>query len=314
MWNFIKKIFNFKASIPFLMLIIGSGLFIVCICWKFEDQYPIWHELLSKLGDILLISSLLSFLTNTAEYLGVFKKALEEIIYDYKFLKNRNDIEDVWKNVSKILFKSKFPQISDALLKTVQKNYITDKEVSYYSNYRNLYEIKIDEDDNECFIIQNEVSFVLKTDTKDEFVFPMNNWLCAKEEDLEQTDHPFKEISVNGKKIEIDTIQKKYENGMVNFSCEIKLSGSFEYKIKQCLEKRLLYKQDNYLAFRAKWLVNNMTVQLFYPKEISIHFICRGTSEDFNLVKKREGYLEYEYKGLILRRQGYVIILNRFDK
>lgn len=315
MWDNIKKIFNLKASIPFIMLVIGGALFVICICWEFGTQYPILYKLLEKLGDILLISSLLSFLTNTAEYLGVFKKALEDIVFDYKFLKNRNDIEDVWKNVSKILFRSKFPQISDALLKTIKNNYISDKEVSYYSNYRNVYDIKIDENDSDCFLIQNEISFTLKTDSKDEFIFPMNNWLCCKEESVDDANHPFKKVLINNRPAIISEVLKEYENEneVIHFSCELKLAGSTEYKIKQLLEKRLFYKQDNFLAFRAKWLVNNMTVQLFYPKDISIHFICRGTSEDFSLVKRREGYLEYEYKGLILRRQGYVVILNKFN-
>jgi hypothetical protein len=33
-------------------------------------------------------------------------------------------------------------------------------------------------------------------------------------------------------------------------------------------------------------------------------------AKSYNLVKKRDGYLEYEYKGLILQKQGYIMILN----
>lgn len=56
--------------------------------------------------------------------------------------------------------------------------------------------------------------------------------------------------------------------------------------------------------------MNNMTIQLFYPKTLNILFIERATADKFNLVKKKDDYLEYEYKGLILRSQGYIMILN----
>lgn len=292
------------------MLLLGGGLFLICLLFPFNETYPIVFCVLSKLGDILLISALLSFLTNTAEYLGVFRKALEEIVYDPKFLRNRKDIEDVWENVSKVLFKSRFPQISHNLLVTIKKNYLSDNEVSYYGDYKNIYDIKYDSEDKRCVIVKNDINFTLHAVDTSDFTFPIKSWICSKDGDKQKTFFNINSIHVNGDLVVPKQISIIHKDGQLCFHYEITLKGSTEYKIKQSLEKRYSLDCDNYIGFQAKWLVNNLTVQLFHPEDMEVLFINRAASESFNLIKKKENYLEYEYKGLILRKQGYIMILN----
>lgn len=310
MLDFIKKIFHFKSSLPILFLIVGGGLLIWCVFFPFEASSPKWYQFWLKLGEILLVSSLLSFLTSTVEYLGVFRDALTDVIYDNKFLKNRKDLEEIWLKVSKALFKSKFPNINNALLGTIKKNYLPEDEVCYYSDYRNISEIKYDSNDKAYIIVSNEISFTLKVVDASKITFPMNNWICTGEDNKDNVEFKFESVKVNGVLVDVKSKGNFFENNQILFKNEIELKGHTEYKIEQVIHKKYLLKDDNYIGFKAKWLVNNMNVQLFYPKEMDVLFVDRGTSEKFNLVKKRDGYLEYEYKGLILRKQGYIMILN----
>ncbi len=310
MLDFIKKIFHFKSSLPILFLIVGGGLLIWCVFFPFEASSPKWYQFGLKLGEILLVSSLLSFLTSTVEYLGVFRDALTDVIYDNKFLKNRKDLEEIWLKVSKALFKSKFPNINNALLGTIKKNYLPEDEVCYYSDYRNISEIKYDSNDKAYIIVSNEISFTLKVVDASQITFPMNNWICTGEDNKDNVEFKFESVKVNGVLVDVKSKGIFFENNQILFKNEIELKGHTEYKIEQVIHKKYLLKDDNYIGFKAKWLVNNMNVQLFYPKEMDVLFVDRGTSDKFNLVKKRDGYLEYEYKGLILRKQGYIMILN----
>lgn len=310
MIDFIKKIFHFKSSLPILFLLVGGGLLVWCTFFPFQETSPKWYSFWLKLGEILLVSSLLSFLTSTVEYLGVFRDAIVDVIYDSKFLKNRKDLEDIWLKVSKALFKSKFPNINNSLLSTIKKNYLSDDEVSYYSEYRNISDIKYDSEDNNFIVVRNDISFTLKVIDTNRITFPMNNWICTGENNLDKIEFVIESVKVNG--VNVNVVQKgmTFENNQAHFKHEIELKGCTEYKIEQVIHKKYLLKDDNYIGFKAKWLVNNMNVQLFHPKEMDVLFVDRGTSEKFNLVKKRDGYLEYEYKGLILRKQGYIMILN----
>ena len=120
----IKRIFQFRMALPTLCLFIGVFLFCACAFDLFgiEETNKVAFKTLEKIGDLILISSVISFLIDSAKYMGIYKRALEEVIYDTKFLKKRNDIEDIWVRVSDVLFQSKFPQISTKLMMAI-KNY-----------------------------------------------------------------------------------------------------------------------------------------------------------------------------------------------
>ena len=89
------------------------------------------------------------------------------------------------------------------------------------------------------------------------------------------------------------------------------LYGCTEYRIQQTLNQKYNLKEDNFLGFRARWLVNDMRIQLFHPADMKILFVNRATANGFEVNNDRETFKEYEYKGLILKHQGYIIILNR---
>lgn len=306
----LKRFLSFFLSRPFWIFFAGILFFFGGAFISYFEVHPNWQMVLMKIGEILLISVLFSFLTNSIEFIGVFQDLLEKVIYDAKFLKKRKDISKIWETVSKEMFKSKFPKISRPLLEIIKKDYLSQDEVSYYSDYRNIYDVKFDDADRNFIIVNNDVSFVLNAVNENEFSFPIKNWICASDATKDNVDFEIKSVTVNNNPVVPKLVKKEYKDGCLFFHYEIKLKGCKEYSIKQNIKKRYSIKEDNYIAFKAKWLVNNMTVQLFHPKEFNVLFVERATSEKFNIVKKREDYLEYEYKGLILRSQGYIMIFN----
>lgn len=312
---FIKRLFQFRMAVPVILLVMGLPLLCVAAFdpWQLESSSPHWYKLLEKGSDIILVSSLISFLLDSAEYMGIFKRDLEEIIYDTRFLEKRNDIEDIWVRVSKVFTKLKFPQISTPLMQAVKNFYTSDDDLklSYYSDYRNVYTITFDEQDEHFINVKSETSFTLKVEDSKEFNFPMRYWNCVAENNQGSVTVNSDHISVNGKPTKVKDPVKSYQDGMICHTFNLELKGSTEYHITQENHQRYDLRQDNYLGFRARWLVNDMRIQIFHPGNLKLLFVNRATANGFKNNKETEEFSEYEYKGLILKNQGYIIILNK---
>lgn len=313
---FIKRIFQFRLALPSILLLIGLLLFCTCAFDWFgiEDTRKTLFKILEKIGDLILISSIIAFLIDSAEYMGAFKREIEAVIYDTKFLKKRNDIEDVWVDVSDVLFESKFPQISKKLMMAV-KNYYTpddDLKLNYYNDYRITYTVEYDEENPDYIRVESKTSFQLNVEDTKEFEFPTRYWTCVDESEQDTVETIMSAIAVNGKPgPELKDPQKSYDNGMVCYSFKIKLKGETEYLIEQTIHQKYNLKEDNYLGFLARWLVNDMRVQLFHPPDMQVLFVNRATADGFKTNIVRENFKEYEHKGLILKHQGYILILNK---
>ena len=313
--SYIKRLFQFRLAVPVILLVIG--ILLLCISafdpWELETSSPHWYKFIGKCADIVLVSSLISFLLDSAEYMGIFKKDLEEIIYDTKYLEKRNDIEDIWVRVSKVFTKLRFPQISTPLMNAVKDFYTPDDELklSYYTDYRNVYTIEYDETDCNFINVKNEITFTLKVEDTKNFYFPMRYWNCVAENEKDSVTINFEKITINGVAAKVTKPEKSYKDGMICHTFKLELEGKTEYQICQENKQRYDLRQDNYLGFRARWLVNDMRIQIFHPANLKLLFVNRATANGFRTNKETPDFSEYEYKGLILKNQGYIIILNK---
>lgn len=310
--GYIKDIFKFKQAIPVILLIIGVPLFVICSFGAFglENSHKQWFRLLDGLSNVIVMSALVSFLVDSVEFMGVFKRALEDIIYDTKFLKKRNDIDEIWVKVSKELFKSKFPQISNQLMQTVRKYYEPGDglKLTYYNDYVNTYTLTFDEKDKNIIHLVHDVSFTLNVEDKKGFDFPMTLWTCVSEGNKDKVSLVCDNVTVNGEAAKAEVSEPKYEDGALKYDYKLQLKGSTEYKIKQKITKEYSLKDDNFIGYKARWLVNGMRVKVFHPKELGILFVNRGVMGKFSKEEK-EDFKEYEYKGLILKHQGYILTI-----
>lgn len=315
----IKRIFQFRMALPTLCLFIGVFLFCTCAFDLFgiEETNKVAFKTLEKIGDLILISSVISFLIDSAKYMGIYKRALEEVIYDTKFLKKRNDIEDIWVRVSDVLFQSKFPQISTKLMMAIKNYYKPDDDLklNYYNDYRITYTVAYDNENADFIRVESKASFILNVEDEKEFDFPMKFWTCVDESEQETVETIMSAITVNSKSVpELKEPLKSYDNGMVCYSFKVKLKGETEYRIEQIVRQKYNLNEDNYLAFRARWLVNDMRVQLFHPEDMQVLFVNRATADGFKTNIDKKDFKEYEHKGLILKHQGYILILNKRTK
>lgn len=304
---FLKLIGNIKSHIPFLYLLAGIICFVLSIYWN-QEEFPILNKITTTITNITLVSVFLSFLIDSAKYLNIFQDALTDVIYDNKFLTKRKDIQKLWENVSKAMFKQKFPQINHELLVEVKKNYLPNEDVSFYQDYTYCIELKFDENEKNLIHQKNDIRFILNTQSKDKFTFETTNRI--KTSGTLRT-YECKSFKVNNTIVTPRKSAPRLENGYQVTDLFVDLEGNTKYNIDHSLEKTYLITEDNFICFQAKWLVRNIRIQLFLPGNITPILVPDGLDPNsFKCVKSDDLYCEYEYKGLLLRHQGFIIILN----
>lgn len=303
----LKLLGNIKSHIPFIYIITGLFAFGMSLYWN-EDNFPILNKISSTVANIFLVSVFLSFLIDSAKYLNIFQDALTDVIYDNKFLSKRKDIQRLWENVSKAMFKQKFPQINHDLLVEVKKNYLPNEDVSFYQDYTYSIDLKFDENEKNLIHQKNDIRFILHTQSKDKFTFQTTNRIKTSGT---QRKYECKSFKVNNTLVTPRKSEPRLENGYQITELYVDLEGDTKYNIDHCLEKTYLITEDNFICFQAKWLVRNIRIQLFLPDNVSHILVPNGLDPNsFKCVKNNGGYCEYEYKGLLLRHQGFIIILN----
>jgi hypothetical protein len=295
---------NLQGGSAWILLIIGI---IAYVMGYGVIKDPIWNSISIKIGDVFIIGCVIGYLTNAARFLNLFKQDLQDIIYGKEFISKRRDIDSVWENLSKLLFKNKFPKIHKELLQTT-KEYFPKDEISYYDDYET--HIVIEWVNKETGIIKttDNVSFNLITVTTEEFVYPMKTWTTTND-----IVNVVTKIKVNGKEPDcvIDADPQKDKEGSVCQEKRIKLRGSTKYKIEYTREKTYSIRSDYYIGFRAKYITTNLRACIDLPEGIEALFICRGTQKDFDevSVNNNKNRIERKYKGIVLPRQGYIFAL-----
>lgn len=305
--NSILSYNNFRSGSAWILLLIGIALYAAGYFWI--DQNSILKEIAIKIGDILVIGVILGYLSNAAQFLGIFKKDLQDIIYGKEFIQQRKDITPLWENVTKQMFKNKFPIIHKDFLKVINE-YLPNKEISYYNDYEA--NTTIDWVDRDAGIIEvtDIRSFELIADNDKEFTFPLTTWTTVNDES--RFSQKIIDLVVNGETYNPKNIVTSKDNGQICNKFDIKLSGSTKYEIKYTRKKRYNINEDYYIGFRAKYIVNKLRVCLDYPEGINAMFVCRGTQNDFDDIKSaRTRRIEKKYRGLILPRQGYIFVLQK---
>lgn len=296
----------FRSGAAWIFFILGIVLYYI---GYFQiDSQSVWKEIFIKGGDILIIGVILGYLSNAAQFLGIFKQDLQDIIYGKEFIKQRKDITPLWETISKQMFKNKFPAIHKEFLKVIN-GYFPENEVSFYNDYESHITIEWIDSRRGVIRVIDSVSFELIADSTDEFEYPLKTWTRVKEK--ETYENKITELIVNNQTPIIENVGEYHENDDICHEQKVKLKGSTKYEIRYVREKTYNINEDYYIGFRAKYIVNKLRVCLDYPDDIDAIFTCRGTQLDFEDVKNSKRRIEKKYKSIILPRQGYIFALRK---
>lgn len=315
--KFVSVEYIFTSSFWIFLLV---GLFLYLGGWYLDyvsDDESVLSKFLVTTGQTCLIGTVFSVISKTTYFVDYISDILEEIIYTSGHIDKRKDKEEIWERVTESLFVDKIPGLHHEISETIKQNYIPQSTISYYNNYRLVIKMKWADREKHILCCTEKYYFDLHTIDNKEFVFERTSWYPKTNKSLVNGgERRIVSYKVNGVDKTDDLKPEKVNNGPDEEKCfvyNIKLKGSTLYHIEQCTERYFCLDEDNFIGFRAKWLVNNMDVRISHPKGIKLKYIPRGTTVSFNIVKKEDDCLDIDYKGLILRGQGYIILLNIKD-
>lgn len=298
---------NFKRGSGWLFLLFGVGLYLIgFLVFEPEDS---WGKLSLRIGDLLILGVLLGYLTNSARFMGAFKKDLENIIYGKEFVSQRKDIYPIWERVSQALFGNRFPTINVELLETL-KRYFPEKDAYYLCDYAVQINLGWQNKKDGILLARENVSFKLVSETKDQVFYRCQTW--TQSNDKKAYECSIKGFTVDDAPCHNGNIQKESsEDGdTIEEVWNVKLEGKNIYRISFEREKKYKFDDDFFIGFRATHIVKDLRVRLTYPKDMDAIFTCRGTLNDFKDDVSKEGNtIAKIYEGIILPRQGYLIPL-----
>lgn len=301
----IQKVYNskgFQSSIPYITLTLGIILLVFGIFGPIESDD--WRELLKAAGKSILAGGIFAILLKAIQFMGVFKEELAKVIYEPKHLSVREDLPELWEKMSTVLFKDKFPLISNKLLKDVKEIYFPTKEVSYYDNTEHIIELKIIDKEN-CVIqlvVTSSMNVICESkDTKTIYEFGHSK--------DEKSRHTITKFSIDGDGAPQYETASKQIGGTEYEISKVHLTGKEKYAIEKVVERNLHLNDDNVSAFHATKIFSKLKVQIHHDPEIELEFNKAGTLRDYQVKKQRHNFKEYYYEGLIYPQQGYYLTL-----
>lgn len=295
-----------KRSIGCILGVIGILCYIFAY-WRFDPD-ELSYRILINIADVLVIGVVVGYLSSVAQWAGVFKKEIQDIVFGKKLVGERKDIEDVWSNVTKQLLKNRFSDIQKELLESIKISTIPNEDiVSYYEDYdSDIQLVWVDQNSGLVKSIES-ISFTLIAESDKEIRLPIKtSTVCGNPSDC-RISNPL--ITVDGYQPKIENSKPEKSGGQLMFSSTVFLSGKKQYQVSYTREKIYNINEDYYIGLKSQYIVRNLTVSLHLPDNIEALFIERGSGFGFSTVKNDKNCIKKKLKGVIFPKQGYIFAL-----
>ena len=307
---------NLKKSVGWICCIIGLVLY--TIGYVFLDHTGIASKIVIDIADVLIIGVVVGYLSSVAQWSGVFKKDIQDIVFGEKCIGERKDIEHIWRNVTKQLLKNKFAGIHKELLEAIKNATLpSDETVSYYENYDSHINLQWHNRVKNIVRLEETISFNLIAESDKEINLPVKTWsiISSEKKDIttdEDFNIDFPKIKVDGKiPSEINNEDPIREGDEVIQVSNVKLKGKKNYLVTYTRTKIYDLTADFFIGLKSQYMIKNLTVTFNYPDGIDAIFIERGTSIDFESVKNDKNCIIMLLKGVIFPKQGYIFALSQ---
>lgn len=311
---------SLKESYGWIILIIGAVCYVFGYVLIYNEasivrvwsRVGFWAELIVDIGDILLVGGVVGYLSGIAQWKGLFVEELEKVMFGKQLLSKRNDLNTIWENVTKQMFKYKFMAIHRDILDALKHYLPDDGEISYYDNFSEDISVEWDNRARGIVHVRETLVFDIVAESTDEFEYSVKSTtfipenIGAPEECIKHT------VFIEENKIDTETTYEKDDSGVVTAQTLTKLSGKIRYKFKYIIDKKYCLYSDYHISYRNKRYIHNMRVSILLDDGIKAKFIDRGSFEGFREVKNTKNNIIMCYNGVVIPRQGFIFALNTY--
>jgi len=314
-----NKLLEFFKNRFFWLLFAGTLLLIFGYFDIIPNEFNNIKEIFKIIGTASLSGGFFMFLTKSKIFTDIFKEELRKVIYAEEHLSKRKDLEDIWENVTQELCNKKFKDISSKLQKNVKDYYLPLNHEYYYKDYKLDVDFEYDTENEGYIIVNEDHSVIVVAEDDKEFIYRFKSTIPFPEDEQNKlTNIELIELKVNDKlipyNIGIEMKMKRSSNILFSdfkYNCgDIKK----EYHITRTIKKRYDLKSNPDYGMLAVWLYQNFSLNLNYPKNMDIKLLDYGVLGSWvpRLVTTAYGKkLKANYKGLIFRNQGFLILHNK---
>lgn len=273
------------------------------------------NDLLTTIGTTVLGAGVMSAILKSFQFSNLFKEELEKIIYSSEFLSKRKDIKDIWKRVSRALYKEKFPEIADEIEETIYK-YLPVSIEAYTQNLD--LRVTVERIDNEYMRITEYADYdLIAPDIQNTISLTFNSIAKKNNSSDVKSKITISQLTVNqiDKLCEPNTITTIESEEKIKIDYKLKLSGNKIYKISRCIVKEVNIKMNSERLFlMSKYgLCRNIRIQISAPSDFTISIQKIGMMKFLkeNIIKSQQNQtnLIKTYEGLILPKQGFRYIV-----
>lgn len=300
-----------KKNLTMIYLLLAV-IFILFPNTSYSPLSEKWNEIFQKIGFISLTSGIFAGVLKSIQFTGLFQEELQKIVSGSEFLKNRKDLQDLWKEISKIIYSKKFPEISEELEDTILNSYFP-KEKHHY-NQDMIVTINIHDLTDDLLITYTQTieyfaildseansSSISYTDTMtdDEGVEEKNELLFFK---------------IDDKEVDLVNCRKKVkESGKIKYIHEVPIEGKDKFKVYIKIKNTYSLKGENVKLLRFNTITKNVDVTVAHNENIQVTFFSVGLINDFEEIHTDiENALSRRHrKGLFLPRQGFGLSFNK---
>lgn len=296
-----------------LTLIAGS----ICLYYGITGHSgdPDIKKLLHTIGSLALASGIFAGVAKSNQFTEIYRKILREIVYGKEHLENRKDLEKIWENVTEVLSNQKFSKISNKMRANIKKYFLPLDHDYYYDNYHVDITIEQHPENSDYVILKETITYTIVCDD-DELVID-NRYVGRVKVDLARKDMTYLKIthlSVDGEMVPNVDLKQEMSGNFLICKYERKLRNKKTYFIKREEEKQYNLNYNPIRRTLAVWIYNNCSIEVTYPKTISIEFNNMGVLDEFKVDDKPFkdfNRLKAEYKGLIYKNQGFFLHLRK---
>jgi hypothetical protein len=257
---------------------------------------------------------------NTAargDVLNALIKAFQGVVYENQALQQKKDLKDLWETISVAVYKTKYPEISEDIVRKVTQEYFPSGDTFYYNQFEESISLTL-KPDKKYIETREVVTLRVKAVESSE---PLD-WQYAWRLEKDPTDTTDTKICLD--KIKIDDVDKTAEHPITTEIVEngkalvatlaIKLEGAAEYKLRLELRMTSAYELNRQRDMKSRRFIKKPEFRVEYnPDDFELDFVPVGTREDAYEPQGEDfsRIIWNVYKDLIFPNQGYRLVLHR---
>lgn len=294
----------FLANMAWIFIIIGLLIIMLSASDKLDDDYA---HAFDKIGFTILTSGVFAAVMKSFQFIGIFKKEIEDVVLSSKFVEKRNDLPELWKRISECIYRQKFPEISRNLQEIILSSYFPTNHTYYYEDA--IITINIEELTSEDIIKYTQTykfKIVLAEDVDEVIMRQQYTLDKIPNMTLDNNTRLYYKIDGVDKMEEMEMKDDSNEYKLVkNYSLKVSGKKSFILEVKE--KREYCIKDDNIKVFRVGRITKEMDVSISYPDNISVNFFNVGVVKRFEPkhIESKNTISRIHKNGLILPSQGF---------